>query len=211
MLESGDLFEMTNEDHQKFLELLSEIQDYGRKTAVEFGFPDFFFSIEKNTPKSGVNYPVFLNEIPFPYDAKNGRDKMVSNSITRIEETGEKSKNHDRVYIYVNSSTFDKIPPPEGAIIKEIENKKSNTGDVSGYDVYLSLYDGTAADYLKQIIRYRMGNFTPSMPVFGCCDKYVECSDAKRCVHSNPFYYRSCQYRTNLLAGRIFYGKNKNI
>ena len=86
-----------------------------------------------------------------------------------------------------------------------------NTGDVSGYDVYLSLYDGTAADYLKQIIRYRMGNFTPSMPVFGCCDKYVECSDAKRCVHSNPFYYRSCQYRTNLLAGRIFYGKNKNI
>lgn len=213
MTDSGDLFEMANEDHQKFVALLDEIQEYGKKVAAEFGFPAYFFSIEKKSPKSGVNYPVFLTEIPFPYDETNGREKMVANSIARIEEMGERSRNHDRVYVYVNYATYSQVKPPEEAVVKELtkDDNKGESAEVTGYDVYLSLYDGTAADYLKKIIRYRIENFTPSMPSFGCCDKYTACSDAKKCLHGNPFYFLSCQYRKNLLTGKIFYGKNKNI
>lgn len=213
MYDTGDLFDVTNEDHGRFVRLLAEIEDYGKKTAEELGFPAFFFSIEKKTPKSGVNYPIFLNEIPFPFTESNGRDKMVANSIARIEEMGEKSKNHDRVYVYVNYATFEKVRPPEGAIVKELakDGEDGETVEVTGYDVYLSLYDGTASAYLKHVIRYKMETFSSSMASFGCCDKYVQCSDAKKCLHTNPFYYRSCQYRQNLLAGKIFYGKNKNI
>ena len=45
----------------------------------------------------------------------------------------------------------------------------------------------------------------------GCCSSYVSCSDARRCVNSNPEIFLHCAYRKNLQKGNIFYGKNKNI
>lgn len=48
---------------------------------------------------------------------------------------------------------------------------------------------------------------------FGCCSHYIECSDAKTCVMANmgKGFYKGCQYKQNLEAGKIFYGKNANI
>lgn len=46
---------------------------------------------------------------------------------------------------------------------------------------------------------------------FGCCNDFILCSDAKKCIKSNDPFYKGCQYRKNLEAGRIFYGKNKTI
>lgn len=44
-----------------------------------------------------------------------------------------------------------------------------------------------------------------SFESFGCCSKYVECSKVQHCVHSDLLYSLSCQYRTNLESGHIFY------
>lgn len=46
---------------------------------------------------------------------------------------------------------------------------------------------------------------------FGCCSKYIECSDNHRCVHDNVRFKFACLYRKNLDNNKIFYGKNKNI
>lgn len=46
---------------------------------------------------------------------------------------------------------------------------------------------------------------------FGCCNDFNLCSDAKRCLKESDPFYLGCQYRKNLEAGRIFYGKNRNI
>lgn len=47
---------------------------------------------------------------------------------------------------------------------------------------------------------------------FGCCSRYLECSDAKKCVHKDIFYASAaCQYKSHLDKGEIFYGKNKTI
>lgn len=46
---------------------------------------------------------------------------------------------------------------------------------------------------------------------FGCCSRYQHCSDSRKCVHPDPMFSYGCQYRQNLLSGRIFYGVNKNI
>lgn len=43
--------------------------------------------------------------------------------------------------------------------------------------------------------------------VFGCCSSYQECSDINRCLYNENPEYSGCQYRKNLEAGRIFYGK----
>lgn len=55
-------------------------------------------------------------------------------------------------------------------------------------------------------------NFSP-IEWFGCCSRYEECSDAKKCllVEIDQIRARGCSYRKNLENGRIFYGKNRNI
>lgn len=44
-----------------------------------------------------------------------------------------------------------------------------------------------------------------------CCSRYLECSDAKTCVHPDKSFALGCGYRKILNTGRIFYGKNRNI
>ena len=46
---------------------------------------------------------------------------------------------------------------------------------------------------------------------FACCNSFLQCSDAKECLHAKDRNYNGCYYRKNLEAGRIFYGKNRNI
>lgn len=46
---------------------------------------------------------------------------------------------------------------------------------------------------------------------FACCNSFVQCSDARECLHAKDRNYNGCYYRKNLEAGRIFYGKNRNI
>ncbi len=45
---------------------------------------------------------------------------------------------------------------------------------------------------------------------FACCNDFERCSDALSCIHPHESFYNHCLYRTNLEAGRVFYGKNKN-
>lgn len=44
-----------------------------------------------------------------------------------------------------------------------------------------------------------------------CCSRYMECSDAKTCVHPDKRAALLCGYRRILNSGRIFYGKNRNV
>jgi hypothetical protein len=46
---------------------------------------------------------------------------------------------------------------------------------------------------------------------FGCCHLYEKCSDVRKCLHENRLYARGCIYSRNLVEGRIFYGKNRNV
>lgn len=46
---------------------------------------------------------------------------------------------------------------------------------------------------------------------FGCCSKYEQCSDNRKCINNNIRLRFGCAYKKNLDSGKIFYGKNKNI
>lgn len=46
---------------------------------------------------------------------------------------------------------------------------------------------------------------------FGCCHRYEQCSDARKCVNPDKDMALVCYYHKNLRAGRIFYEKNKNV
>lgn len=71
---------------------------------------------------------------------------------------------------------------------------------------YYSIDNVKLTPIIQQIIEDLFIN-TP----FGCCDKYINCSDEKKCIHEDPVYAMACYYRKNLLSGKIFYGKNRNV
>ena len=77
--------------------------------------------------------------------------------------------------------------------------------------VSLSILDDYASESLSNIFdTIFLDSF--NYPSFGCCSRYVECSDNKRCVHTDILYASSaCMYKKNLDNGKIFYGINKNI
>lgn len=62
-------------------------------------------------------------------------------------------------------------------------------------------------------LRERKQALFRALPVepFGCCSSFVACSDARACLYPHDRFYNGCYYRKNLEAGRIFYGKNRNV
>lgn len=63
-------------------------------------------------------------------------------------------------------------------------------------------------ELLKQVLEAQVDAYPAD---FGCCSRYEECSDARKCIHPDPDMAIRCTYRKNLKKGRIFYGKNKTI
>ena len=72
--------------------------------------------------------------------------------------------------------------------------------------------DDRSANDFVQLKMMKRKIFRELMPeTFGCCNDFIRCSDALKCLHQDNRMYNGCLYRQNLEAGRIFYGKNKNI
>ena len=65
--------------------------------------------------------------------------------------------------------------------------------------------------YLYRNTTYCLQGYVSKASRFGACSSFMECSDAKKCVHENKLYSKACMYRDNLDQGRIFYGKNRNV
>ena len=89
-------------------------------------------------------------------------------------------------------------------IIPEIAETKPETKESSNIIVNFPVDYTDVAEFTEQVIRHSVNTFEPS-DKFGCCDKYKECSEAKKCLHRNQFYAKACWYRKNLEAGKIFY------
>jgi len=73
----------------------------------------------------------------------------------------------------------------------------------------LNNFDENFSDLLLIITQKILGNY--SNDEFGCCHRYIDCSDAKKCVHPNKLESLGCMYKRNLEKGLIFYGRNKNM
>lgn len=63
-------------------------------------------------------------------------------------------------------------------------------------------------DRIKLSCQYILDGFPKE---FSCCSRYMECSDAKICIHPDKTAAVGCFYRKVLHSGRVFYGENRNI
>lgn len=96
----------------------------------------------------------------------------------------------------------------EDLLTPDIPTATTKTDRNSGF---LRIPIDTYTDILKYVplLRAVLARICRKNRDFGCCSRYIECSDAKACVHPNPEFAIRCWYRTNLDDGKIFYGKNK--
>ena len=69
------------------------------------------------------------------------------------------------------------------------------------------------SDILKYLpyLRAMLDSMRRNLKGFGCCSRYLECSNATHCIHPNPRFALQCIYFYNLRDGKIFYGDNRNI
>ncbi len=82
----------------------------------------------------------------------------------------------------------------------------------SGQDFWRVNLEGISAEScsaaLSEVLRYTI-NRQPKE--WDCCSRYLECSNAKKCVHPDEGFSLGCGYRKILASGKIYYGANRNV
>lgn len=86
-------------------------------------------------------------------------------------------------------------------------NSKSNyvkiaINNISDIDKY--------SEHIIENFKYFFKKYMDTEEQFGCCSKYVECSNALQCINNDIRSRLACLYKRNLDKNKIFYGKNKN-
>lgn len=155
---------------------------------------------QKNSGKSKETFSIYINEPPYPATEADLEKINTTQSILNYEEK------EDSVILTVKTIVFNELDCPS-----DIQYKYSDTKKKAFVKMYFPLNHPELYTYIKNAIYYRIKHYISASNPFGCCSKFVECSDAKKCLHENKLYSTSCIYRRNLENGKIFYGKNRNI
>lgn len=136
---------------------------------------------EKNKDKS-ISFKVFKNSLLFKYCPKKTKNIIEIRIINDIE-------------LKKLSLKFDNLRYKYGELYCKIDIKDSR--DIFKLDnEILNIYKFLFLQY--------------AVEDFGCCSRYIQCSDNKKCIHNDVKFRLGCLYKRNLDKNRIFYGKNKN-
>lgn len=188
IIKEDDFFRSFEEQKGQTLIGLDELFNRVNSEIVsEQRIPDNVLKLEKNTEGQNKSESVWITE---PVTGK--RSKLLFNCYMR-------GRKNDRYATFVIHNSIAKyITPPDNVEVKTLSSDELHT--------YINTkeIDRDLETYIKNIMSYSVKSFEPS-DKFGCCSKYKECSDAKRCLHNNLFYSKACWYRKNLEAGKIFY------
>lgn len=131
------------------------------------------------------SYSVWILE---PLELEASGTKTKSDRCFKITRT----KNNIRIeYLFQRK---EHIAKPDDAVEKILTSKVTDkeTGETTSKKTFYHQFDINSASvipYLTAILEYSLQRYEPS-DRFGCCSKYVACSDALKCLHSNNFYAR---------------------
>ena len=147
--------------------------------------------------KEEISKSICIYEPDYP-SIKGTTDKPGKNFvIMNIQDT-------EVFDLLIRNKQFSEVSLPPTATIKQV------TSDKTFVHVIFNKNDNNIFSYIRENIMYCLRHYESKAKSFGCCSKFIQCSDAKKCVHENKLYSMSCAYRHNLDSGKIFYGKNRN-
>ncbi len=187
-----EIHEASNPFQKKLLSILDKI-------IFEKELPDNSLRLRENKNKVSDSYSILISEPPYPIGSERlGGEQSILKILIK-----------PGIYIVdVLENVFNNIPCPE-----DIEHMFANKTGNSPKHILLTFKDDdiNLYNYIESAIIYRLSIYRTAEATFGCCSNFMECSDAKKCVHENKLYSTACTYRKNLENNRIFYGKNRNI
>lgn len=130
---------------------------------------------------------------------KGYKNRDTDAAITMFDKPCFSVKGKQTVYLYIASAIqrrFSSLDLQKMATTpwKRIELSKVDIAQFQ--DALVDVYEKCWLDSSEQ---------------FGCCSRYLQCSDNLKCIQPDPELKGGCQYRQNLRKSRIFYGKNKTI
>lgn len=130
------------------------------------------------------------------YWLKEPTSSKKTKMLLKVYET-QRYGNQNTTVISVKTSLANQVDMP---LDVHVSSKSNNV------NTELELFDfGMGIHYvIQQLIDLFVKGYEPAEK-FGCCHRYKECSDAKKCTHPDQFYARACWYRKNLESGKIFY------
>lgn len=203
------LFDIMTSDSDK--RWVSNIGTMLEELNKEYELPDGSLFVSENhqrkDPSIIISYTVAIFEPDFP--ASPGIRKGQTKNIVTINLKNLKD-NPELVEMAlgetVESSLRSYFPADAEMMERSDTDKKARI-----IRIRISRYSPNLLEYIKKLTIFNIKNYDTQAKSFGCCNLFVDCSDAKKCVHENKLYATACMYRRNLEAGKIFYGKNKNI
>lgn len=209
-----DLFDFVSDDTRKFNELLDFMRAVAVEVAAELGHKEGTIRVEENVTKNEINYPISIAESPNVFGKDNKGSDVTLTPIVTLFKTSERSHNPHCVELRLGLNNISKFEIPDGAVVKEkfLKDEESKEKKLSGYSVCVNLDCADICPRLRSLITKALDSYSSSVqPGFGCCDKYRECSDAGKCIHTNKLYASACTYRRRLMEGKIFYGDKRNV
>lgn len=125
---------------------------------------------------------------------------LGSNTIVVIKQTAKVKRLliKNGLYDKVNINLSELLP---SARIVELKSEPL-------YTVIETQLEDDLTECIRPFLERAIQDYKPPK-TFACCHLYVQCSDAKKCLHPQQIYAKQCWYRENLERGKIFYGKNK--
>ena len=186
---------ITNDFDQLVYNILQE-------TIVKEELPENSLYISSNLTKLGEvkSQSICVNEPDYPPNSHN---------VNRIgkNDTFLKYEYDKTLSLHIRDNYLKLLTIPNSALLK-----KTKADGLFTRIIFSSIEDNLdiLGDLVRTIVKIGL-DYYESGSSFGCCSQFIKCSDAKKCVHENKLYSKGCQYRKNLDAGRIFYGKNRNI
>ncbi|MGN0482809.1 MAG: exonuclease domain-containing protein [Lachnospiraceae bacterium] len=186
------LSDTSTNDNLSECNMLSEsLQLIFKNIIQEYELPENCIRIRSNSSSKGnvTSKSIFICEPGYPDSTSTTSNFLVLN----FKETAE------NIQLIIRCSLFHAVPFPNP------DHLPAQRSDSSFSYLTFRIDDSELLDYVGDCIRYCIQHYKSSNR-FGCCGLYVECSDARKCLHQNKLYSTGCSYRKNLENGKIFYG-----
>lgn len=169
------------------------------------------FDYDTHDQKVDALYSIYIYEPEYPLVDKVNRNPSMNTAVVAINAT-QSAKQQMLLDINIHEDQYEYLQRIDTGnrgwnIIKD--DFAAPKGWIKAR-IPMDLSDNLV-DLLRECVEYSIRNYVSKATRFGCCSHFIECSDAKKCVHPNKLYACACYYKANLDQGKIFYGVNKNV
>lgn len=145
--------------------------------------------------------------------------KSISKSNYYDKNTIEEEKNKGFITVWFFKKAVMRVRRLKKSVRIDLKTEFSKDLDLENYLIPMNEKNWSSTEYCDVVIEKIINNadkvyekcYLEASEPFGCCSRYLECSDKRRCIQPDRELARDCKYKRHLEEGRIFYGKNRNI